>query len=167
GGLLDQSHKVAVLRDGQEASPMDNPMPSLPQRPPPVLRKRQPRNPLQQDRLIGHLVAVHFLNEHPAFLPACHQFGIPRVFVLDSDETLAPPRGQCRGVLPDTLRVVAEGLVKGRTLANRAIDQIRILGIAEREPIRLAADYHDFVRAGDCAGGADQVLQFMPLHGTV
>ena len=49
------------------------------------------------------------------------------VFVLNGNETFFPPRRQNGSLLPYAVGVIAECLVKWRTFADAAINQISIL----------------------------------------
>src|SRR6185436_10633362 len=106
-----------------------------------------------------------------------------RVLILDDDEALLPPLWQAGGLFADALSVVAERLVEGGQLADAAVDDLGALGMVQGEEIRLdrkahglrgirkltqdrlAADDHDRVIGGNDRGGADEVLELLPVHG--
>jgi hypothetical protein len=105
-----------------------------------------------------------------------------RRFRLDDDRSILPTRRQDRGLPAHAVRVVAEGLVERRALANRSIEEITGVLVVRRVQVDLlrhrdlvgcvghraedglAADDDPFVARGDGAGGPEHVLELVPLH---
>ena len=105
-----------------------------------------------------------------------------RILIADRHQSRAPVnRESCRRFI-NAVCIVAEGLVKDRTLADSAINEDRILGTVARENIsfirdeqlvwcigicaenRLAADHDDIGGVGIAGGGPDDVLKLQPIH---
>ena len=104
------------------------------------------------------------------------------ILVLHRHSPVAPVLWKRRSLRRNAMRVVSEGLMKWRTLADRAIDQVRIRGRIQRVNIRfvgsrefcgrfgkapkncLAANNHKPVAIGNAPGRADKVFEFSPFH---
>ena len=110
--------------------------------------------------------------ETPARRPT--SIGIP-----DWNETISPPLGKGSRGFPDTVGIVAEGLMEGRQLTDRPVyeigkfrlvlwKEVGLVGNKEsRRRVRelpkhgLTADDDELVVVGDLRRGADDVLELL------
>src|SRR4029453_9766586 len=129
----------------------------------------------QKSLAVRHAMTRKFAGELQVLFSARNMLGYGQVMdletqsrhsscigILDPYESVAPSTGKNGSPLAHTLRVVAEELMKRRTLTDAAIDQIRQFWTVQREQIRLGrhqqrrrcigkltenrltADHHDF-----------------------
>ena len=134
-------------------------------------------------------------NEIQIFLTSSYKFGYCQVvdlqaqrrsassvFIADGNKPFPPARRQCCGFFADAMCVVAESLMKRRTLTDSAIDEVGVLWTAIGKQIGfdgneqllrwiwklaedcLATNDNKFVRPGNCGCGADNVLKVRALH---
>ena len=105
------------------------------------------------------------------------------VLVVNVYQTMTPSVGEKSRINADTVGVITESLVKRRTFANRAVNQIAVRRITQGEDIgfhgdqqlvrglgklsenSLAADDDKLRRAGNASGGADDMLKLGSEHG--
>ena len=108
---------------------------------------------------------------------------ITGVRIPHRDQAILPARRQNRRVFRHAVGVITEGLMKWRTFANGAVNQVGITRVAKGEHVRfdgnqkiggrvrelaqqgLAANDNDFGRSGDTGSGANDVFKLRSLHG--
>jgi len=100
-----------------------------------------------------------------------------RIFVVNQNQPIFPSKRQNCGFFGHPMGVVAESLMKGRAFADRAVNQVGILGISQRINVRLngneefcrciwkltqyrlTADDNEFFCSRDACGSPDDMLK--------
>ncbi len=110
----------------------------------------KPRDPLSNGRRVDQPMPQHLADERDILVATCRKLRGSKIMRLetesgrasgrrgsDADEALLPSQGQRGRFDRDAVRVIAERDVKGRALANGAVNEICIRRRAQREDVQL------------------------------